>query len=171
MEILSTAARPEGEEDDRFAFRPWVGRAGMSILAVGVGLTVLVIGGRVSGGGWASEPAVLVYLALVWAGAVKIYATSRLAAAQLSPVSITLRPLHQFFRKEIPWERIVGIEQMIGGDRLLLYYYGSRGQRFVAMNLNLIRGRREFLAELESRLRTLGFEEKLVDRSRYLTRR
>jgi hypothetical protein len=42
--------------------------------------------------------------------------------------------------------------------------------RFVAMNLNLIKGRRNFLAEVDGRLRAMGFVEKTVDRSRYLSR-
>jgi hypothetical protein len=40
----------------------------------------------------------------------------------------------------------------------------------VALNLNLIKGRREFLALLEQRLRGFGFSEKLVGESRYLSR-
>ena len=42
--------------------------------------------------------------------------------------------------------------------------------RFVALNLNLVKGRRDFLALLDDRLRAMGFVEKTVERSRYLTR-
>ena len=59
---------------------------------------------------------------------------------------------------------------MTGGDRLIVYYDTPRGMRFVALNLNLVKGRREFLALVDARLRTMGYEEKTVDRSRYLTR-
>jgi hypothetical protein len=42
--------------------------------------------------------------------------------------------------------------------------------RFVALNLNLIKGRREFLVLLESHLLAMGFTERIVERSRYLSR-
>jgi hypothetical protein len=59
---------------------------------------------------------------------------------------------------------------MMGGDRLIVYYDTPRGMRFVALNLNLVKGRKEFLTLLEGRLREMGFEERVVERSRYLTR-
>ena len=43
--------------------------------------------------------------------------------------------------------------------------------RFVALNLNLVKGRREFLKLIDERLREMGFEESVVDRSRYLSRK
>ena len=46
----------------------------------------------------------------------------------------------------------------------------ARGMRFVAMNLNLVKGRREFLKLVDERLLGLGFHEKVVERSRYLSR-
>ena len=58
---------------------------------------------------------------------------------------------------------------MTGGDRLIVYHQTARGLRFVALNLNLIRGRREFLTLLDERLRAMGFVERIVERSRYLT--
>ena len=61
-----------------------------------------------------------------------------------------------------------GTEQ--SGDRLIVYHDTARGMRFVALNLNLVKGRREFLALLDARLRAAGFEERVVDRSRYLSR-
>jgi hypothetical protein len=42
--------------------------------------------------------------------------------------------------------------------------------RFVALNLNLIKGRRDFLALLDQRLLAIGFTERIVERSRYLSR-
>ena len=36
--------------------------------------------------------------------------------------------------------------------------------------INLIKGRRTFLAMIDERLRSMGFVEKTVDRSRYLSR-
>ena len=81
---------------------------------------------------------------------------------------LIVRPLHQFGRRAIPWSRIRGTEQ--SGDRLIIYYETPRGMRFVALNLNLIKGRREFLALLEQRLMAMGFAERTVERSRYLSR-
>jgi hypothetical protein len=60
---------------------------------------------------------------------------------------------------------------MLGGDRLIVFYETARGIRFVALNLNLVKGRRDFLLSLEGRLRAIGFEEKVIERSRYLSRR
>ena len=81
-----------------------------------------------------------------------------------------LRPLHQFGTKVMSWDALRGTEQMIGGDRLIVYYETPRGMRFVALNLNLVKGRREFLSLLDERLRARGFIEKTIDRSRYLSR-
>ena len=59
---------------------------------------------------------------------------------------------------------------VLGGDRLIVYFDTSRGMRFVALNLNLIKGRRSFLSTVDERLRSMGFVEKIVERSRYLSR-
>jgi hypothetical protein len=59
---------------------------------------------------------------------------------------------------------------MIGGDRLIVYYDTPRGMRFVALNLNLVKGRRDFVALLDARLILMGFLEREVNRSRYLSR-
>jgi hypothetical protein len=59
---------------------------------------------------------------------------------------------------------------MIGGDRLILYFDTPRGLRFVALNLNLVKARREFLALVDERLRAMNFVEKVVERSRYRSR-
>ena len=47
---------------------------------------------------------------------------------------------------------------------------GSWRMRFVALNLNLIKGRREFLTLLDQRLMSMGFAERTAERSRYLSR-
>ena len=59
---------------------------------------------------------------------------------------------------------------MLGGDRLIVYYDTPRGMRLVALNLNLVKGRRNFIALFDDRLRAMGFVEKTVERSRYLSR-
>jgi hypothetical protein len=99
----------------------------------------------------------------VWLG-------TRRPVAEIGAATILLRPLHQFRARVVEWDAVRGTEQMVGGDRLILYYDTARGMRFVAINLNLIKGRREFLAQLDERLRAMGFTEKVVERSRYLSR-
>jgi hypothetical protein len=42
--------------------------------------------------------------------------------------------------------------------------------RYVALNLNLVKGRRDFVTLLDERLLALRFRERVVDRSRYLSR-
>jgi hypothetical protein len=59
---------------------------------------------------------------------------------------------------------------MIGGDRMIVYFDTPRGMRFVALNLNLVKGRRDFIQLMDARLLALGFAERIVERSRYLSR-
>ena len=135
-------------------------------------MTLLVAAGHWKGGasGWAAEPVVHLYLIAVWAAALKITLATVRPVAELRDDEIVLRPLHQLRSRTVRWDAIRGTEQMIGGDRLIVYYEAPRGLRFVALNLNLVRGRRAFLELLEARLRALGFEEKVRDRSRYLAK-
>ena len=84
---------------------------------------------------------------------------------------LIVRPLHLLGARSIAWPAVRGTEQMQGGDRLIVYYGTPRGMRFVALNLNLVKGRREFLKLIDERLRAMGFEESVVDRSRYLSRK
>jgi hypothetical protein len=42
--------------------------------------------------------------------------------------------------------------------------------RFVALNINLVKGRRDFLTLLDARLVAMNFRERVVERSRYLSR-
>jgi hypothetical protein len=120
--------------------------------------------------GWIREPFVWIYIGTLWLGGLKIVAGASRPIAEVDDASIVLRPLHQFFEKRVLWPSIRGTEQLIGGDRLILYYETARGMRFVALNLNLVKGRRDFLAMLDQRLFAMGFIEKMVERSRYLSR-
>jgi hypothetical protein len=159
---------------ETYAFRPWVRRAGASIVLVAaVVSTAIIIALVVSPSaryGWIGEHAVWAYIATLWIGGLKVWLGTRRPIAELRDETITLRPLHQFRSRTLRWDALSGTEQMIGGDRLIVYFDGPRGMRFVAMNLNLIKGRRNFLAMLDERLRAMGFVEKIVDRSRYLSR-
>lgn len=158
----------------RFPFRPWVRRAGLSIVLTALGLTVLILAVLAvvpsSRYGWMGERFVWVYVGTLWLGGLKVWLGTRRPVAEAGEELLTLRPLHQFRARRIAWDAISGTEQMIGGDRLIVYFETAKGMRFVALNLNLVKGRREFLQLLEGRLRARGFAEKIIERSRYLSR-
>jgi hypothetical protein len=120
--------------------------------------------------GWMSERPIWVYLGALWLGGLRVWLGTLRPVAEVDDERLVVRPLHQFKTKRMRWDSIRGTEQTVGGDRLIVYYDTSRGMRFVAMNLNLIKGRKEFVDLLEERLRTLGFQERIVERSRYLSR-
>jgi hypothetical protein len=159
---------------ERYAFRPWVRRAGASIVLVAAAVTAAIIIALVANPaaryGWIGERAVWAYIATLWIGGLKVWLGTRRAVAEVGEETLTLRPLHQFRSRTLRWSDIRGTEQMIGGDRMIVYYDMPRGMRFVALNLNLIKGRRTFLATIDRRLQSMGFVEKTVDRSRYLSR-
>jgi hypothetical protein len=145
-----------------FPFRPWVRRAGLSIVLVAAAATLTIT--------WIGERAVWIYVATLWIGGLKVWLGTLRPIAEISEERIVLRPLHNLRARTIRWATMRGTEQMTGGDRLIVYYDTPRGMRFVALNLNLVKGRREFLATIDARLRAMGFEERTVDRSRYLSR-
>jgi hypothetical protein len=157
-----------------FGFRPWVRRAGFSIVAVATIVTAVIAGTLVTVPstryGWIGEPFVWIYIGTLWIGGAKVWLGTRRPIANVAPAALTLRPLHQFRTRVIPWTDLRATEQMIGGDRMIVYYDTPRGLRFVALNLNLIKGRRDFLALVDARLREMGFQERVVERSRYLSR-
>jgi hypothetical protein len=160
--------------DATFHFRPWVRRAGWSIVLV-AGLVSAAIAGTLllspsARYGGIGEPFVWAYMGTLWLGGLKVWLGTRRPVAELAAGTLTLRPLHQFRTRVIAWEAISGTEQMIGGDRMIVYFDTPRGMRFVALNLNLVKGRRDFLAQIDARLRAMGFVEKIVERSRYLSR-
>jgi hypothetical protein len=157
-----------------FPFRSWVRRAGLSIVLVAAGVTAAILaalmllpGARY---GWMGERFVWVYVGTLWLGGVKVFTGTLRPIAELDDVHLLLRPLHQFRSRTIAWSSLLGTEQMIGGDRLIVYYDTPRGMRFVALNLNLVKGRRDFLTLLDARLLDMGFRERSVERSRYLSR-
>lgn len=157
-----------------FEFRPWVRRAGLSILIVAACITALLLFvlGVVEGArfGWAGERFVWVYIGTLWLGGIKVFTGTLRPVAELGEGGIVIRPLHQFRSRVFAWDAITGTEQMIGGDRLIVYFDTPRGMRFVALNLNLVRRRKDFLAMLDERLKLRGFTERTVERSRYLSR-
>jgi hypothetical protein len=120
--------------------------------------------------GWIGEPFVWVYISTLWIGGMKVWLGTRRPIAEAAPETLTLRPLHQFRQRVIAWSDLRGTEQMMGGDRMIVYFDTPRGMRFVALNLNLIKGRRDFVTLVDGRLREMGFVERIVERSRYLSR-
>lgn len=158
----------------QFEFRPWVRRAGLSIVLVSAAVSAAILLTLVlvpsSRYGWIGEPFVWVYVGTLWAGGLKVWLGTQRPVGELGPTTMTLRPLHQFRARVVSWDTVCGTEQMIGGDRLIVYFDTPRGMRFVALNLNLVKGRREFLSMLDARLRAMGFEERVVERSRYLSK-
>jgi len=120
--------------------------------------------------GWIGERFVWVYVGTLWLGGLKVWLGTRRPIAETREETLTLRPLHQFRTRIIRWDAVRGTEQMTGGDRMIVYFDTPRGMRFVALNLNLVKGRREFLLLVDERLHGMGFEERVVERSRYLSR-
>jgi hypothetical protein len=157
-----------------FPFRPWVRRAGVSIVAVAAAITAAIVaallllpGARY---GWIGERFVWVYIGTLWLGGAKVWSGTLRPVAELGDGELVLRPLHQLRARTIRWSDVRGTEQLIGGDRLIVYFDTPRGMRFVALNLNLVKGRRDFVALVEAKLDELAFTERVVDRSRYRTR-
>jgi hypothetical protein len=157
-----------------FPFRPWVRRAGLSIVAtatiVTAAIAITLTTSPAARYGWIGEPFVWAYIGTLWLGGLKIWLGTHRPVAEVGDAAMTLRPLHQFRARTIRWEDMRGTEQMVGGDRMIVYFDTSRGMRFVALNLNLVKGRRDFVTLVETRLRGLGFAERVVERSRYLSR-
>ena len=157
-----------------FPFRPWVRRAGLSIVltaaavSAAIVLTLLLVPS--SRYGWIGEPFVWAYIGTLWLGGMKVWLGTRRPVAEVAAETLTLRPLHQLRARVVAWEALRGTEQMLGGDRMIVYFETSRGMRFVALNLNLVKGRRDFVNIVDTRLREMGFVEKVVERSRYLSR-
>lgn len=145
-----------------FPFRPWVRRAGFSIVLVAAAATLTIT--------WIGEKAMWIYVATLWIGGLKVWLGTLRPVAEVADDRVILRPLHNLRARTIAWTNMRGTEQMTGGDRLIVYYDTPRGMRFVALNLNLVKGRRDFLTLLDARLRAMGFEERVVERSRYLSR-
>ena len=165
---------PSGASRTCFRFRPWVRRAGASIVAVSAAISATIVltltFSPPARYGWIGEPFVWAYIGTLWIGGLKVWLGTRRPVAEIADAELVLRPLHQFRSRVILWESMRGTEQMIGGDRMIVYYDTPRGMRFVALNLNLIKGRREFLLAVDARLRAMGFAERTIERSRYLSR-
>jgi hypothetical protein len=157
-----------------FAFRPWVRRAGFSIVLVATLVTALLaialIGVPSTRYGWIGEPFVWAYIGTLWIGGAKVWLGTRRPVAEVRESTLTLRPLHQFRTRIVEWADLRGTEQMLGGDRMIVYFDTQRGMRFVALNLNLVKGRRDFVNLIDARLLAMGFGERVVDRSRYLSK-
>src|SRR5213596_1206751 len=103
-----------------FPFRPWVRRAGLSIVLVAVGVTAVILAifalSPDARYGWMGERFVWVYVGTLWLGGLKVFTGTLRPIAEVGDERIVLRPLHQFGARSIAWEQLRGTEQMIGGD-------------------------------------------------------
>src|SRR4051812_435353 len=110
---------------ESYAFRPWVRRAGASIVIVAAGVTaaigIALAANPAARYGWIGEHAVWAYIATLWIGGLKVWLGTRRAVAEGGEETLTLRPLHQFRSRTLPWSDIRGTEQMIGGGRVVVY--------------------------------------------------
>lgn len=174
MALNRTEESGERVSEAVFAFRPWVRKAGWSIVLVAGGVSAILISLvlilPIEQRGWLAEPFGWLYVAVLWLGGLRILLGTSLPVVEMEAAEVLLRPLHLLRSKRIRWCDVRGIEQTIPGNRLILYYDGTRGTRYVALNLNLVRGRRQFMEELERRLKRAGFLERTVERSRVLSR-
>ena len=127
-----------------FPFRPWVKRAGLSMVLVAALATVAIIVMPLR------ESFVWLYLAVLWLGGLRVFLGTFRPIVEIDEAQMVIRPLHQFVTRKVPWSAVKGTDQ--SGDRLIIYFETPGGMRFVALNLNLVKGRRDFLALLESRL-------------------
>jgi hypothetical protein len=171
---MTSALTASAKTGMRYNFRPWVRRAGASIVIVALALSAVIAAALllIPGAkyGWIGEPFVWIYVGTLWLGGLKVWLGARRPIAEMDEELLILRPLHQFRSRTVRWDALRGTEQMQGGDRLIVYFDTPRGMRFVALNLNLVKGRREFLQTLDGRLRAMHFVENVVERSRYLSR-
>src|SRR6266568_3513623 len=95
-----------------YPFRPWVRRAGLSIVLVAAGATAAI--------GWIGERAMWAYIALLWIGGLKVWLGTFRPIAEAGERVLVLRPLHNVRQRAIEWTRLRGTEQMTGGDRLIV---------------------------------------------------
>ncbi|HEX2121380.1 MAG TPA: hypothetical protein VHL59_07040, partial [Thermoanaerobaculia bacterium] len=108
-----------------FSFRPWVRRAGLSIVltAAAVSAAIVLTLAFVPSAryGWIGERFVWVYVGTLWLGGLKVWLGTRRPIAEVRAETLTVRPLHQFRARVVRWDALQGTEQMIGGDRLIVY--------------------------------------------------
>src|SRR5471032_711192 len=90
-----------------FGFRPWVRRAGLSIVAVaavgGLTLAASLLLSPAARYGWFGEPFVWIYIGTLAAGGLKIVWGTLAPVATVSDEAIMVSPLHQLRSHTIPW--------------------------------------------------------------------
>ena len=95
---------------ESYAFRPWVRRAGASIVLVAAGVTAAIVIALIANPaaryGWIGERAVWAYIATLWIGGLKVWLGTRRAVAEVREETLTLRPLHQFRSRTLRWTDI-----------------------------------------------------------------
>src|SRR5262249_61883506 len=107
-----------------FPFRPWVRRAGFSIVLVAAAATLTIT--------WIGEKAVWIYVATLWIGGLKVWLGTLRPIAEVSEETIVLRPLHNLRSRSIAWNAVRGTGQ--SGDRLVVFHEQPPGRRFSGLS-------------------------------------
>src|SRR5713226_7417607 len=101
-----------GTSPTLFSFRPWVRRAGLSIVLVAAFASAAIIAMLMISAsaryGWMGERVVWVYLAVLWIGGLRVFLATFRPIAEVDEERIVVRPLHQFGSRTIGWSRMRG---------------------------------------------------------------
>ena len=81
-----------------YPFRPWVRRAGLSIVLVAAAATATI--------GWIGERAVWAYILLLWIGGLKVWLGTFRPVAEADERTLLLRPLHNLRPRTIRWTAV-----------------------------------------------------------------
>src|SRR5579864_1631678 len=101
-----------------FGFRPWVRRAGWSIVLVaGFASAAIPIAAYY---GWTGDRIVWVYVGALWLGGLKIVLDTRRPVTEIDDDRLVIRPLHQFVTRRVAWASIRATEE--SGDRLIVFF-------------------------------------------------
>src|SRR4051812_5428945 len=99
-------------DSESYAFRPWVRRAGASIVLVAAGVTAAMVvafaANPAARYGWIGERAIWVYVITLWLGGLKVWLGTRRPVAEVGEETLILRPLHQFRMRTLPWTQLRG---------------------------------------------------------------
>src|SRR5258708_25866974 len=88
------------DASESYPFRPWVRRAGASIVLVAAGVTAAIgvelVANPAARYGWIGERAIWVYIATLWIGGLKVWLGTRRPGAEIGEGTLTPRPLPPF---------------------------------------------------------------------------
>lgn len=161
---MKTRGETRGEEVE-YAFRPWVRRVcskamiwGMVVL---VPLIAVVWALRDPNEGFAGKAftVLLTYALLFWATLFKIWWTAGRPAVTLDETGVGYQPLHTFAPRRIAYDRILacGRRDETESQRFVVEGRGKKAKEFF-LNLAVVRGKHDLLAQLGERLIARGLE-------------